>query len=141
MDLPIEFNSNITSASGLNSSWISMSKNGSITTDVPSEFGGSGQGFSPEDLFALSLGNCFLGTFKVVAQNSKLNYESINISVRLIVDKNNEYGPIMNEAFLAIELLGCDHLDRAERILKKVSQTGMILNSVRTKLNFYYKYL
>lgn len=136
---PIKFHAQSISSSDVQSSWTSKASGMPVTTDIPKEFSGLGQGFSPEDYFSLALQNCFMATFKVIADKSKLQYEKLEINVTLVLDKNEEHAMVMNEAFFDIQLYGAANAERASRLLEKTSKSCMILNSVKTKLYFEFK--
>lgn len=126
--------------SGINAPFQTTALNGKIDLDIPVEFQGPGRFLSPEDLYAASLGNCFLATFKVIAEKSKLEFESIECHVELIVDVDDNLKKlIMKKANLVITLSGVLNTDRAMRLLVKTPENCMILNSVKTELSFDYK--
>lgn len=139
MDYPVHFKVKANSKSGINEIWNSAALQAEIRTAIPLEFGGIGGGASPEDFYALSLGNCFLATFKVIAAKSKLIYESIEVNVDLNVDYSDAKKLIMKSAMLNIALTGTDNTERALRLLQKTPEHCMILNSVKTELNYEFK--
>jgi len=57
--------------SGVQSTWVNQLKDKAstpIVMAIPPEFEGPGGTYSPEDLYALSLLNCYLATFKYIAE-------------------------------------------------------------------------
>lgn len=132
---PVNFNVKSYSEEGIASLWEADFSWGDLELSVPREFDGPGGGASPEDLFALSLLNCFIATFKVYAEKSRLSYQSISGDAELIVDSAGEKLPWMSEVKLSIVLNKPEDEHKAERILNKVKDTGMILNSVKSKLS------
>ena len=127
------------SPSDISLAWISKAGKFSAPTDIPLEFEGQGNGFSPEDFYALALSNCFIATFKVFASKSKLEYETISVNLELILDLDDTQMMIMKESHFKIELKGALNKDRASRILEKTTKSCMILNSVKTKLFFNFE--
>ncbi len=111
----------------------------SLFLAIPPEFDGPGGGFSPEDLYALALQNCFIATFKVFAEKSKLNFLEIRIKTILTVDRNDKGQPWMAAVHLDIRLTGIEKREDASRILERVSQSCLILNSVNTRKTFDFK--
>jgi len=109
-----------------------------LTVAIPPEFDGPGGGYSPEDLYAFSLLNCFMATFKVVAERSKLHYGSIHLNGELTVDRNEMGVPWMKHFRLRARLMGAEDPVRAERILEKTSASCLILNSVKTEKSFEF---
>ena len=127
------------SISGIQTSWTTAFPRQEFKMDIPKEFHGPGNYNSPEDLYAASLGNCFLATFKVIAEKSKLNYESIDVFVELLVDTDNESKKmVMKNADFKVVLYSPENTDRALRLLAKTPENCMILNSVKTQLSFQY---
>jgi organic hydroperoxide reductase OsmC/OhrA len=103
---------------------------------IPTEFGGAGGGFSPEDLFLQSTMNCFIGTFKVVARLSKLSFSEIHVKGKLTVGKNSENRTFMKAVHLQIAISNVDRPDRLETIVAKVMRDGFILNSIKSELTW-----
>lgn len=132
---PINFNVKSYAEEGIASRWEADYSWGDLELSVPREFEGPGGGASPEDLYALSLLNCFIATFKVYAEKSRLGYQSISGDAELVVDSAGEKMPWMSEVKLSIAINKPEDEHKAERILNKVKDTGMILNSVKSKLS------
>ena len=109
-----------------------------IEMAIPPEFEGPGGTYSPEDLYALSLMNCYLATFKYIAEKSKLTYQEISGEAELFVDKGEEKSPWMEHVNIKIELNGCENKERALGLLEKTKAHCMIINSVKTKVNFEF---
>jgi len=57
-------------------SWESESR-AAFEVGIPPEFGGDFEGPAPENYYAVALTNCFIGTFKVIARNSDLDFEEL----------------------------------------------------------------
>jgi organic hydroperoxide reductase OsmC/OhrA len=108
---------------------------------IPPEFQGPGTGLSPEDLYAMALQNCFVATFKVFAEKSKFNFEKISVQAVLDVDRNAEGKPFMARIKLRVSLSGVAQEATAQRLLEKVSQNCMILNSVLSEKSFDFEIL
>lgn len=106
---------------------------------IPPEFEGPGGTYSPEDLYALSLMNCYLATFKYIAEKSKLHYISIEGHATLFVDKGEEKAPWMERILIKISLQGTVQSERALALMEKTKAHCMILNSVKTKIEFEFK--
>ena len=107
-----------------------------ILLAIPPEFEGPGGTYSPEDLYALALMNCYLATFKFIAEKSKLSYDTIEGRADLYVDKGEENAPWMNKVVLSFILSGANQPDRAINLLEKTKSHCMILNSVKTQIEF-----
>lgn len=132
--LPMDFSSEATATGNFDDSWNISSGAAQSTCAIPREFGGSGGGFSPEDLFLQALMNCFVGTFKVYAKVSKINFSKVSVSGKLTVDQDSSKKISMKTAVLDIEVFGVDRPDRIETIVAKTLREGFILNSVKTEI-------
>jgi len=129
---PMIFKSESNSRSGTQQKWKASSYNSSITCSIPPEFGGPGNGFSPEDLYAQALTNCFLATFKVYAEASKVDFENVSVKSQLTVDLNEIGKPVMKDLILDVTILGAKNQRRIQTIAEKAFSSGFILNSVKT---------
>lgn len=141
---PLNFEVEARSPSGIATLWSTRAAAHlahEIPAAIPPEFEGPGQGLSPEDFFALALTNCFIATFKVFAEKSKLAFAEISAKTRLTVDRDEKGHPWMARAFLNITLTGTTDADRARRLLEKTSQSCLVLNSVKTEKTFEFSVL
>src|SRR3990167_8275560 len=85
---PMKFSVTANASPGISSPWSAQAGNlPPIPSAIPPEFAGPGGGYSPEDLFALSLLNCLIATFKVYAEKSKVSFQEIKGRISLILDK------------------------------------------------------
>ncbi|MBC7467027.1 MAG: OsmC family protein [Bdellovibrio sp.] len=132
--LPLEFSSQASATGDFEKTWPITSGSIQAICSIPTEFGGAGGGFSPEDLFLQALMNCFIGTFKVYAKASRITFSQLNIKGQLTVDQNDSKSMCMKKALLSIEVHGVDRPDRIETIVAKTLRDGFILNSVKTEI-------
>jgi hypothetical protein len=137
---PMSFSVNSVSKSGIGSNWETSTSSVSnpLPMSIPPEFEGPGGGFSPEDIYAFALANCFVATFKVFAEKSKVEFTELNVEGTLTVDRNESGVPWMKAFHLKITLKGASDPDRVKRLLEKTSQSCMILNSVKTEKTFEF---
>lgn len=133
---PIVFDASAEADAGIQSSWTCLAANRESVCAVPKEFEGSGEGLSPEDLFALALLNCFIGTFKVYAEKSKVRFEHLRANASLKVDLNDEKKPVMKSCHLHVKIRGGENNAKLKTIADRAFRAGFILNSVRTDLTF-----
>ncbi|MDO9184205.1 MAG: OsmC family protein [Bacteriovorax sp.] len=139
---PKTFSVESAGASGVSEIWVNHligKECAPISMAIPPEFDGPGGTYSPEDLYAMALMNCYLATFKVIAEKSKLQYENILGSATLYVDKGEEIAPWMERIEITIILTGAKQTARALTILEKTKAHCMILNSVKTKIDFEFQ--
>jgi organic hydroperoxide reductase OsmC/OhrA len=138
-NLPIEFISDAKTLNKFENPWEVTSGNQKAICAIPPEFGGLGGGFSPEDLFMQSAINCFVGTFKVMAKLSKLNFGELEVKGKLLVDKNAEGKIIMKSIHLEILIAQVDRAEKAEIIANKALKEGFILNSLKSQITHSLK--
>lgn len=137
---PISFDMKTRTRPGIGTHWdCGTDKHESrLTLAIPTEFSGPGDGFSPEDLYASALQNCFVATFKVFAEKSDLTYESLQGDARLTVDRDENGKPWMSDIALHFRLEGASQPDLARHLLERVTGECMILNSVKTRKTFTF---
>ena len=137
---PLSFKVASSATQGIQSNWSTRAESmrDPIPMAIPPEFEGPGGGFSPEDIYAFALMNCFIATFKVIAEKSKLEYGSIDTEATLTVDRNESGVPWMKALHLKVKVAGAQDQDRTKRLLEKTSQSCMILNSVKTEKTFEF---
>ncbi|NDC83275.1 OsmC family peroxiredoxin [bacterium] len=135
---PLPFRVSAVASSGISTPWTASSASMAevLPVVVPPEFGGSATGYSPEDLYALALENCFIATFKVFAEKSKLTFESLQVSAVLWVDTMASGALGMARIEMNIDLSGPSNSDLAHRVIDKTTRGCMILNSVITEKIF-----
>lgn len=140
---PLKFEVRSEAPAGQNSAWQghAPAQESPIHLAIPPEFGGPGSGYSPEDIYALALQNCFIATFKVFAEKSRLEFTKIESQGILTVDRNQEGKPWMAKIDFVISLHGAKQKDSALRMLEKVSRSCMILDSVKTEKTFQFNVL
>lgn len=138
---PMKFAVQASAAPGIQSTWTTKAESfqQDLAVAIPPEFEGPGNGLSPEDLYAMALQNCFIATFKVFAEKSKLQYTSIQVQSVLEVDRDEKSRPWMARLHLHVTLSGATQNENAQRILEKTSQSCMILNSVNTQKTFEFE--
>ena len=134
----MSFEVNSLTPEGSQTLWSTSCLSGKLEMGIPKEFEGPGIGFSPEDFYCMALTNCFIATFKVFAEKSKIKFLNLEAHGRLTVDRDEKGVPWMKHILLQIKLTGCADKDRGERLLQKVSQSCMVLNSVKTEKTFEF---
>ena len=138
---PMEFSAIAHGPSGLQSDWVTETKERrEVACSIPAEFGGPNTGLSPEDLYLAALTNCYVATLKVIAANSKLEFATIEANGTLILDKDETSAvPWMKQANLRFKVRGVENVDRFRRLMERVSKQCMIINSVKTDVQFSFE--
>jgi len=131
---PISFFGKTEATAGIKKSWLSQASGFEIGCAVPKEFEGAGGNFSPEDFFLMALQNCFVATFIVYSEYSKLTFDQIKVKAELVVDKDEHQKIMMKKLHLKIELQNVSDLKRAQLLINKTIENGFILQSVKTEI-------
>ena len=140
VEYPLSFSSETVAKSGTAGTWVTKSDEGSSECCVPVIFSGSGRALSPEDLFNHALTNCFIATFKVYAEKSKLNFDSVTADSHLVVEKDKNTDKVtMKSIKIDVKIFNPSDPKKARTLAEKASKDGFILNSVKTDLHFTFK--
>ncbi len=105
-----------------------------IESSPPAEFGGPGDKWSPETLLVAAVADCYLLTFKAVANASGFGWISIESAVEGVLDKQERsirFTAFTNKVKLVVPP-GTD-LEAAGRILDKAERSCLIVNSLRAE--------
>lgn len=136
----MNFSVQATATSGLHTEWNSCLQSSthtpSIPCSVPQYFGGPGKDYSPEDLLALSLANCFVGTFKVIAKNSNFEFSKINVQCSIELDQPSSSKFVTRRALIKVSLDHSSDPAKAESLLRVTKKAGIILNSVSFPIEY-----
>ena len=110
----------------------------SIEIATPPEFPkGMGGIWSPEHLFAAAVNSCLMTTFLAIAENSKLDFVSLNSTAIGILDKvDGKY--MMTEVVLRPTLVinNPGVQEKAKRVLEMSEKACLISNSIKSKIVF-----
>jgi organic hydroperoxide reductase OsmC/OhrA len=138
---PIKFSLRAEATPGTQNAWSSTAQadlDQPLMLAIPAEFNGPGGALSPEDLYGLAILNCFIATFKVIAEASALTFENLVATLELEADKNEQGQPWIARAHLVAKLHGVSAPEKAERLMTKASQSCLIMNSVNTQKTFQF---
>jgi peroxiredoxin-like protein len=102
-----------------------------LSTDAPSEFGGPGDQWSPESLLIAAVADCFVLTFRAIAQGSRLQWDTIQCQATGTLDRIDRK-PQFTEIQLHITVTpqGDISAERVQRILEKAEEGCLITNSL-----------
>jgi peroxiredoxin-like protein len=98
----------------------------------PAAFGGPGDIHSPEDLQVAAIASCFILSFKAIAAASKLEWESLQVTVNGTleqVDRKIQFTAFQTRADLTLS--GESSREKATRLLEKAEQSCFITNSLK----------
>jgi len=136
-NFPIEFEFSSTANDRYSDNWSSVSfEYEAIHCDIPKKFNGMGNGFSPEELFGLSLLNCFVATFKFYCMKSELTFDKLKARGTLIVDREADGKPVMKKFNVVVTLFSVSDVVLAQKLFLEAEKNCFVLNSVKTECEF-----
>lgn len=98
----------------------------------PREFGGPGDRWSPETLLVGAVADCFILTFRAVAQASKLSWISLTCEVDGTLDRVERTMQFTRFDLRAhLEVPAGSSAEAAQRALQKSEQACLITNSLK----------
>ncbi len=108
-----------------------------IEIATPPEFAGGVPGiWSPEHLFTASIVSCFMTTFVAIAENSKMEFESLKVdAVGYLGKEDGKF--VMTRVVLKPVLVIQNEADieKADRILYKAESACLITRSVKSEVS------
>ncbi len=136
---PLKFEIQATSPSGIGSQWTAQTGHlPPILCAIPPEFTGPGEGYSPEDLFAVSLLSCLIATYKAYCEKSKVGFEKIEGKVNVTVDKlPGHSGLAITQADVFLNVMGASDQEKARKLLDEAIKDCAVSNSIKTGKTFH----
>jgi organic hydroperoxide reductase OsmC/OhrA len=134
INYPIIFEAQAEASAGIKALWTVEASGYSTSCSIPGAFDGPGGALSPEDFFLMGLQNCFIATFKVFAEYSRLKYDALQVQAGLKVNKDVGGKPWMESVELDIVIVGVEDHKRAQLLINKTLENGFILRSVKTEI-------
>lgn len=111
-----------------------------INCAIPKEFAGPGGGYSPEDLYILSVLSCLIATFKVFAQKAGLEFGEISAKGTLMIDRNEQGIPELKKLDTEFTLTGVQDQEKAKTILAESEKYCLVSNAIKTEKSFQYNF-
>jgi len=135
----MKFEITASSKEGSKTPWTAQSENlPPIQCAIPPEFMGPGGGYSPEDLFALSLLNCLIAAFKVYCEKAPVTFQEIKGKVTLTLDKiPGDTGFAITQAEVFFDVTGASDADKARKLLDSAIKDCPISNSIKTGKTYH----
>ena len=102
-----------------------------LETDAPPEFDGPEGFWSPESMLVASVANCYVLSFRAVARASRLEWESLDVSVEGVLDRID--GVTRFVAFTVearLVLADAEKSVLARTVLDKAKRACLITNSL-----------
>ncbi|HRW58169.1 MAG TPA: OsmC family protein [Chlamydiales bacterium] len=133
IEFPLKYELQAKATPGVDQKWEAY-KNGtqSIEVSIPPDFKGSGEGYSPEDLFGLAILNCVIGMFKILAEKEKASFEAIEGKIVITLDKDETQNFFsVTEANLEFKIKNSEDFEKAKQVLEKAILSCPIGRSVK----------
>ncbi|HSX10584.1 MAG TPA: OsmC family protein [Chlamydiales bacterium] len=109
-----------------------------IPCAIPPEFMGPGEGYSPEDLFAMALLNCLIATFKVYCEMAKVTFQEIQGRATITLDKQAGQSSLaMTQADIFLDVSGASDQGRVRKLLDNAVKDCAVSNSIKTGKTFH----
>jgi peroxiredoxin-like protein len=97
----------------------------------PAQFGGPGNQWSPEHLLVASVADCFILTFRAVAQASKLVWSNLEASAEGVLERADRVTRFTTITVSATLTVPADtNIDKARQLLEKAEAACLITNSL-----------
>ena len=102
-----------------------------IESAAPAEFGGPGDLWSPETLFAAAVADCFLLTFRAIAKASSIGWDSLECSVDAELDRVEKTTKFTNlNLHVTLKVPADSNEDKCLRLLQRAEDSCLITNSI-----------
>lgn len=138
---PMQFEGHVKSTKGMETPIESSVEGLSVIRGaIPKEFAGPGGGYSPEDLYILSVLSCLIATFKVFAQKSNVTFRNISAKGMLTIDRNEKGVPEFKQLDTEFTLTGVEDQKKAKAILAEAEKYCLVSNAIKTPKTFQYNF-
>ncbi len=102
-----------------------------LRSAAPAEFGGPGDRWSPETLLVAAVADCFVLSFRAIAQASKLAWLALDVSAAGTLDKVERATRFTRvDVSAALRVPAGTDPARAQRLLERAEQICFISNSL-----------
>jgi len=139
LKFPIKFEVEAEAKPGISTNWKGQAPNLSpITCAIPPEFMGPGGGYSPEDLFILSILSCLLALFKAYCEKNKITFHEVKSRAILTVDRNHTASVLVfTHIDIFIDVTGASDTEKARHQLDKALKDCPVSNAIKTGKTFH----
>jgi organic hydroperoxide reductase OsmC/OhrA len=105
-----------------------------LASAPPVEFGGPGDRWSPETLLVASVADCFMLTFRAIAQFSRLAWTSLSCEVTGTVDRIDRVTQFTGFVVRArLRVPGGVNAEQARRLLVRAEETCLVTASLKAQ--------
>jgi organic hydroperoxide reductase OsmC/OhrA len=136
---PLLFEASSHGSSGIKNTWESNALNlPKVVCAIPKEFAGPGNGYSPEDLMAMAVINCFIATFKVFSEKAQLIFDTIDGKGTIVIDRLNTGFVGVSKVNLEFTVTNSSDPTKAEVILKETQKNCLMANALKAEVQFSF---
>jgi len=114
--------------------WISGGDHGSIVSGITPEFGGDADALSPEEQYGLALINCYLATFRTLAERRDISYQGVDVDGSLTVDRDEDGMPWISRLDMVITVTHEEETTDLSAFHATVLEHCFIHRSVKTQI-------
>jgi len=105
---------------------------GEMISDPPKEFGGSGRLWSPETLLMAAVADCFVLTFRAVADASHLSWAHMECTAQGTLDRADGLIRFTDiHLRVALTLANVTDMERARQLVEKAEKGCLVSNSLK----------
>ncbi len=109
-----------------------------LPCDAPAEFGGPGDQWSPEELLAAAVADCFILTFRAVAKASGFEWTGITARAEGILDRVDRTTLFTRfDIHVSLEVPAGTDQDRALRLMEKAEMNCLVTNSMTSERHLH----
>jgi organic hydroperoxide reductase OsmC/OhrA len=109
-----------------------------ITCAIPQEFGGSGEGYSPEGLFALSITTCSIAAFKYACDKHKVSYRTLDAKVKATLNHDATLNQtLVTHIEIVFTVTGSSNKEKCQLLLENAINTCPISNSIKAGKTYH----
>ena len=102
-----------------------------VITDAPLDNNGKGEGFSPTDLLATSLGSCMLTIMGIVAERNHIKMDGTEVEITKIMATNPRR---VSEIIVEFKMPANSYSDKEKQLLENAAKTCPVAESLKTDL-------
>lgn len=107
-----------------------------LTVAAPAEFDGPGDQWSPESLLCTAVVNCFILSFKAIAQASRFEWQKLDCEVTGVLDKVDRSMQFTRfDQQVCLTIADDSQRDKALKLLEKAEQHCLVSNSLNAEVH------
>jgi organic hydroperoxide reductase OsmC/OhrA len=138
---PLKYEIRAKAGPGIRNLWESQHASlPNIACSIPTEFGGPGGGYTPEDFFALALLNCQIALFKICCEKRKLSYGGLEAKAITSLDMDRTSGQFfISEIEIFFDIKDASNPEAVKAAMESALKGCPIGNSIKTGKTYHVK--